>query len=496
MRNSLLITVITGLILTSCSYKRKITAENISLSPLFSSGMVLQTSPKTIINGKADAGGILAIKIDEYVKLAKADEQGYWQIRFPEIIMNEPFSITFEASDTLITFNNVHAGKIYIIAGDPNTSALTPPENRNRNPLSTQRIRIFIPPLKGKNVPQRQFSAGKWYPLTEVLNFDKTAEAVFALQNILPKSESPIGIIDLTWPGSQVDSWIPVSGILSDNGRILTNEYLDSVFILNAEISGQIQAMKDTCYAGIKKGAAKIWYNDESWKSTELPVILGNKDDYNKRRIAYLRKKIYIPADYLTSNFYINLEYIYGDARFYFNETRVDPIVREDGKKQLIIADTLLRVWSNELTVRFICNDSLAGFYGTNYVCYNTDSSYLRPINKDWKYNFNLEEEFPEHIPVEQVPAIAFNALISPVINSNAQSFIFYYNNVSMNQTLDFSDKVCKIFNLLPDTWEKVLTYRALSMKDTFVYKLNEEYQEILIHEPAEQCGIAIEKIE
>ena len=91
MRVILFISILILLLLTSCSYKRKLTASNILLSPVYASGMVLQTSPGTIINGKANPGGVLAVKISDFVRLAQADDKGSWQVEFPEIILNEPF---------------------------------------------------------------------------------------------------------------------------------------------------------------------------------------------------------------------------------------------------------------------------------------------------------------------------------------------------------------------------------------------------------------------
>ena len=126
--------------------------------------MVLQTSPGTIINGKANPGGVLAVKISDFVRLAQADDKGSWQVEFPEIILNEPFSIGFEGKDTSFTFNNIHVGKVYIIAGDGNLPVHPDLENRRSIPQPAQPLRVFIPLIKGNHLPQQIYFY--FFPLT------------------------------------------------------------------------------------------------------------------------------------------------------------------------------------------------------------------------------------------------------------------------------------------------------------------------------------------
>ena len=102
MKSNIVIFIFCLVFLNSCSYKRKLTAKKITLSPLYSSGMVIQTSPHTLIKGSADPNSVLAARISDYVRLITTDSEGRWQVTFPEIILKKPFSIFIEGLDTLI----------------------------------------------------------------------------------------------------------------------------------------------------------------------------------------------------------------------------------------------------------------------------------------------------------------------------------------------------------------------------------------------------------
>jgi sialate O-acetylesterase len=496
MRVFKFILILNFILLASCRYEKKITAENISLSPEYSSGMVLQTSPATIIKGRANPGGVLAVKISDYFRLVKANDTGSWQAEFPEIILKEPFSIRFEGSDTSFIFNNVHAGKILVIAGDGNIPMLFSQENPFGISQPTRLIRIFRPIIKGNIVPQQQFEGGKWIPLAEALKQNKNSWLISAIQQIIPESEQPLGIIDLSWPGSQIESWLPVGGEIQLNELNIEPVYLDSMLLLNESILQQIKAMKDTCQAGIHRGVTKVWYDDEYWRITDLPVIFGKKDDYQKKRIVYLRKKIYVSSNYLSSDFYINLEYVHGLAQFYFNETKINPRVNVKGKTQLIIPDSLMRVWSNVLTVKLFCADSLSGFYGSEFICHNVDSSYYRSISTEWKYSFGLESEFPKLYPVEQIQGLAYNSLLSPATNINAESVVFQFRNSTLCQTQQIDHKLCEIFESLPEHWNKTLVYHALSLTDTLIYGIDSNLRDSIIMDINNTCGAEFSKIQ
>lgn len=495
MRLVLFQTICLIILLTSCHYNRDITAENISLSPVYSSGMVLHTSPKTLIHGYADPGGILAVKISNFVKLVQANDEGKWEVEFPEIIITEPFSITFEGKDTSFTLNNIRAGKIVIYAGDGNQPAFPRQQILRANPPSNEHFSIFIPDSKAQHLPQETYTTGQWYSLEEAIDRHKTSLPFSIIHQLIPDSKVPVGIIDISWPGSHIESWIPNAEQKQDDEQNKNVSFFDSTFNNNKKMYTQMLAMKDTCMQGIEAGVARKWYNDEYWKQTELPVVLGKKNDYPEKRIVYLRKKIYISSNYLTSDFIIHLHHIHGNAQFFFNEKKIEPYEDSSSNTLLIIPDTLMQVWTNMLTIRLFCPDSLSGFYGDEFICHNSDSSYYRSINSEWKYSFNLEPDFPDPYPIEGVPGLAYNLFLHPSTNIDAEAIIFQFRNSTLYQTRQVNTKVCSILNRLPESWNKTLAYAPLTKPDTIIYRIDTIKSDSIVQGIRENCGVEIARL-
>ena len=76
-----------------------------------------------------------------------------------------------------------------------------------------------------------------------------------------------------------------------------------------------------------------------------------------------MRKKIFISEKYITSDFIIDLGTVRGQFDFYFNGTHIENFKGESIHYKLRIPDTLIKIWTNLLTVRMVAGDSLSGFY-------------------------------------------------------------------------------------------------------------------------------------
>jgi sialate O-acetylesterase len=485
MRLILLFSALLLTLLTACSYKRKITAEDIVLSPVYSSGMIFKTSPKTVIHGKADPGGTLAVRINNFIRLAQTDETGNWAAEFPRINANRKFSIRIEGKDTSIVLSDILSGRVIILAGDGNLPLLFDSLQNEICYEPKQVVKVCSPATTLHNPHQNNSGENAWIPYDEVCKRDENAYLEEIIEHFTPLKKIPLGIINLSWPGSYPESWMPENEVIHAN----------TIFSINQSVRKEILTMKDTCFEGLKKGASRLWYDDNSWRNATLPIIIGEKDNTGKKRIVYLRKKIYVSSQYLTSHFYINLEHVHGDAHFYFNETPLTPTSAIEGKTLLDIPDSLMKIWSNILTIRLFCPDSMAGIYGSDFVCYNTDSSYFRTISADWKYTFNLETEFPEFNSEGLLPGMIYQSMFAPCKNVDAECIVFQFRNQSINQSNSFPDDLCAIYQNLPGSWNKVFASHSFTYTDTLIYGIYPHRIDSLTRRLADNCSIEILEI-
>ncbi len=458
--------------LTGCSYKRNITAENIQLSPLYSSGMVMQAGPNAIIKGNADQGSVLAVKIMEYIKVVNADSQGKWEAVFPEIVLKRPFDVTVEGKDTVITLHNVRAGKVVIILGDAGLNFFD--SNRDTvckyaDSLSNSSLWKFRPAGIEKNNHNVSLT-GNWTSVNNSNAINQSCTAVKWVYKSVGKSRIPVGIIDVTWPGARLNAWLTNAAMKFAPDTINYHTQNPGKNIsFNKSLADSIVSLKNSAYNGVTTGATRIWFNDENWFMTDLPVDFSNKKIPQNKKIIYLRKKIYISSRYLTSDFTINLGYINGDVEFYFNQQKIDPVIT-DGYYQLTIADTLLHEWSNLLCIRLFCGIEHCGIYGPMLNCYNADSTFYSNLKQEWKYNYNPEPDFPEFTTITSETGILYKNLITAIKDYPVDELIWYGGYFNIEDPDIVSEATKEILSYFNQVSQITILIKSPSPLDSIIY--------------------------
>jgi sialate O-acetylesterase len=473
MKIKFLIVIGVSLVLTDCSYKRKLTAEEIRLSPLFSSGMILQASPNTTITGYASPGSKLAVKIAEYLQVVTADGQGKWEAEFPEIIQTKPFTIYIEGKDTIIRVPDVRAGKIVILIGDAYYNVLDDrEENSSSNYFDSLRSSsIWILDRETTNNTQIPTSFnGSWIRVEKAPYSRKTENALRCIYRVLGKINRPIGIIDATWPEAKLDAWLnPGDFHFNTDSTAHDKKNLELNLTFNLSLLDTIEFLRDSNRNAFKSGVLRIWFNDENWLTANLPVDFAKATLPANKRVVYLRKKIYIPEKFATSDFIITLGYIKGNVEFFFNEKKIEPTLTNDAYS-LTIPDTLIHEWNNLLCIRLFCSDKHSGIYGSYFNCRTVDSSFLISINNEWKYNFNLEPDFPEYRSITSEPGILFNFLVKGLKEYPVDEFIWYGGYYDFDNPASVSKKIQKIVQYFEHAKKKTILFTPFNVADSIVY--------------------------
>lgn len=377
----MLILLLSVIIFGSCSYKKRITAEDIIVSPYFSSNMVFQKGMPIRITGQCSTLGVLAVKIENVLKYATANSSGKWEVTFPAVDYSGTFSITIEGADESIEFNNVAVGKVWTIIG--NAWLNNDFENYNDEILigiQNNNVRYFQPKIDFKQTTSLE---GEWKSLKrEQINvYEHFCQLIG--EELSESEEDVIGIVNLTWPGLNVSDF----QVEAFNG-------VDSLWTEYFKQQQLYKQIADSSFRGIEKGVLDRRLDDWDWNETEFPII-AQKRWYLKNRTIWLRKKVYVPEKFIDSDFILKFGTIRGQFDFYFNGIYMGAFIGEREDYNLTIPDTVVKVWTNQITIRMVTGDSLTGFYSTNPEITNVNSTYRRDITEEWLYRTYLEQRLP-----------------------------------------------------------------------------------------------------
>lgn len=192
------------------------------LPSVFGDNMVLQQKERVAVWGKDSPGLEINITTSWGVKSRTiVDENGFWKtkIKTKKASFNLE-TIKIKGSET-ITLKNILIGEVWLCSGQSNMdmpmnglgkSKVLNAEEYLKKALNNN-IRLFNNPRAASTSPNFK-TGGKWVS-SELISAKKFSAIgyVFALQ-LSEKLKVPIGIIESSWGGTRIESWIPKKDLL------------------------------------------------------------------------------------------------------------------------------------------------------------------------------------------------------------------------------------------------------------------------------------------
>lgn len=255
----------------------------VTLPALLASNAVLQQKSNLLLWGEA-TGRVVIIKPSwtdkEYKADVKRDNSWSIMVETPNA-SNKSYSISFSDGETT-TIENILIGEVWFCSGQSNMKV--PVKGNVSQPVLGSTDAIYS---AKKSIPLRLYTVDETYAFTPQKNSggkweQYTSESVAAygatpfffgryLQQIL---DVPVGIVNCSWGGSKIESWLPREVLESykeydfsmlENEEVSELPQTDKVLLYN----GMMHSMKNLCFKGM------LWYQGEAnrvnyWEYPEL----------------------------------------------------------------------------------------------------------------------------------------------------------------------------------------------------------------------------------
>lgn len=90
------------------------------LSPLYADGMVLQRGKSLTLEGVANAGAKIKVRVAGKNAKGTTDNRGKWSVTLPALPVGENYELVIEADQEKRTFRNVAVGEVWLCSGQSN----------------------------------------------------------------------------------------------------------------------------------------------------------------------------------------------------------------------------------------------------------------------------------------------------------------------------------------------------------------------------------------
>lgn len=194
----------------------------VKLASVFTDDMVLQQQTKAALWGWS-AGGKKVTVIPSWSKKAiktTADADGKWKVYVETPVAGGPYTITVSDGQAL-TLKNILIGEVWLCAGQSNMEMAMrgftgqPVTNSNQAILKSTnpKIRVYTVLRDGAATPKDNSKPASWKEATPESISQFSATAYFFGKELYEVLHVPIGLINVSYGGSTIESWMSATGL-------------------------------------------------------------------------------------------------------------------------------------------------------------------------------------------------------------------------------------------------------------------------------------------
>jgi len=204
-----------------------VTAQTI-LPAFFSDNMVLQQQALVSVWGMDKPGAKIYITGSWGIKAtATTDEKGNWKLKLQTPVAGGPYALNIKGSKSF-DFKNILIGEVWFCSGQSNMEM--PVKGFNNQPIigsnefilnsANDKIRFFNTPRSVSITPLYD-SKGEWKSAAPENTANVSATAYFFAKKIQSILHVPVGIIQSSWGGSSIESWMDAQSLSVFKNKII-----------------------------------------------------------------------------------------------------------------------------------------------------------------------------------------------------------------------------------------------------------------------------------
>lgn len=184
----------------------------LQLPSIFTSGAVLQRDVAFPVWGTALSGASVTVTLNGISETATADTDGNWTVNFQAMTAGGPYTMSVASGTDTINLTDIYLGDVWLASGQSNMEWKV-----NQLPIAADviaaandlQIRQFKVSSTLNEEPSTTIPVNSvWTPATTDFVGDFSAVGYFFAEHLRSSVDVPIGIINATYGGSRIETWM------------------------------------------------------------------------------------------------------------------------------------------------------------------------------------------------------------------------------------------------------------------------------------------------
>ncbi|MBX2890392.1 MAG: hypothetical protein KF734_05655 [Saprospiraceae bacterium] len=431
---------------------------------LFTDHAVLQRQKPIPVWGWANPNEQVTVTLANQTQQAKADKNGKWQVKFAAMEAGGPLTLTAETISGRLVFSDLLIGDVWLCSGQSNMewtvsqSANYAEEKKNAD---FPKIRHFKVEHKVSLSPEEDLSSGSWEVASAEKVGDFTAVGFFFAREVFQKTGVPIGLLNSSWGGSQVESWISKeamcgSDVLKTYGENLPKNWEEADLHLERNIKKKLLGNPDANPSlDDEKKYLQPGYDFSHWLKASPMWQWDWKGIWAWRGNGFMARTVEIPAEMTSQITTLGLA-----EQFSYNEIYINGKLAAagllKGTRQFLLPANIWRPGANSLMVKM--NKTIEPeWFGLGLIGSENDLYVSTPTQKislagdDWRLMPSFAEPHSFAHSSNNVGTAIYNAMLAPLIPYAIRGALWYQGETNAGRAYEYR----KSFPLMIEDWRK-----------------------------------------
>lgn len=435
----------------------------IRLPHIFSDNMVFQRDQPIKIWGWADKKEQVEVHFLNQSKKVRADKYGEWQIELDPLSYGGPYELYIKSENSNICFRNILIGEVWLCSGQSNMEwvvANVADAKNEINEANYSQIRSFNV-LKDMDVKPKDDLKGKWTICSPETVSDYSAVAYFFARKLYQELNIPIGIINSSWGGTDIESWTSATAF-----EQLPEKFRARYQGFDAEHYEQfVQEIEQRRLAYEKAltsdpGNIQEWYSynydDTLWKSVSVPGLWRNELIAIDGSV-WMRFELDLPDSEKGKEATLILGPIDDNDVTWVNGVKVGETEGHTIERSYKVPANILKAGKNNITIKVIDTGGDGGLYGdADNTCLEVGAKRYS-LSGEWKYKTGVTKNEFHYIDVSpnMYYATLFNSMINPITSYRIKGVIWYQGENNAANAYNYRT----MFPALINDWRKQWGY-------------------------------------
>ena len=432
----------------------------LALPQVFGDHMVLQRQKEIPIWGWAKQRDRIQVSLNGQEVKTRAGRDGKWKVSLPAMEAGGPYTLSIVGRKEKVEVQDVYIGEVWICSGQSNMEWIVSNSNHPQEEIAAATyplIRHFkIPHILGTEPNVKIEGKAEWQICSPEVVGNFTAVGYFFGRKLFQELNVPIGLINTSWGGTEVEAW--TSGEALDSFEVFKEELAFLQDFDEEKMASKEKQRIETLFGGPikgpiqKMGGAPSWaipdVDMSSWKNMELPGMWEQKGLNNVDGEIWFRKLITLRKEQIAQKCLLSLGPIDDQDETWINGRKIGQTDQYNKKRMYEIPEGVLRAGINSIAIKVLDTGGGGGIYG------NPEDLYLQVGEEKislvgvWKYKAS-DIKVNTGLHPNRYASTLYNGMVHPLIPYAFRGAIWYQGESNAGRAYQYR----KLFPLMIQDW-------------------------------------------